>query len=454
MGELARFTEQFFQSLNAQTTWNGNILEVTKVPEAFENWAGKKAPFRLVFNPGEEQADTDLITKGSFLLKSMTSFLEQKGQATLTFLKPLLDPLEFVQKTLNLKNTTISHTKKGVTYIPLYEFTFATTVAYLNKKEQSLQKLYVLNGQRMLFDIDKFTYESTPAPSLDTSNLKQSYEIAKAATREGIQSTITKAATELQEKLAKEHTRIKAHYENHRRELQTTKMKLELQLQEALKENNFPKIAQCQEKLKQIASTDLVKKLQDEEQFFLTDERQKHSLGVDTKLVSTIVYGFPEYQLELSLTGKDIVRQLIIPYSLLSPLPLFSCESCALPLREIWCCTSGHFSCLPCLVGCDLCRQPLCKRCRIQKCDLCGKDLCKKCTARCPGCLKAKCSSHFGLDYLTGNKRCTSCLKTCTSCTKQTIPSSIKPCDKCGKAFCKPCAAASFQAGRCKGCRS
>lgn len=453
MSELARFTEQFFQSLNAQVSWKGAVLEVTKVPEAFEAWAGKKEPFRFVFASEDEQPDTDLITKGSFLLKSMTSYLEQKGQTTLTFLKPLSDPLELIQKTLSFKNTAVTHTKKFPSYKPLYEFTFATTVSYLNKKEQSMQTLYIFNNQRMLFDVSKFTPESV-SQTLPTPDLKPSYELAKAATREGIQATITKAATELQEKLTKEHTRIKAHYENHRREVQLTTQKLELQLKEALKENNFLKIAKCQEQLKQITTTDLLKKLEDEEQFFLVDERQKHALSVDTKLVSTTVFGLPDYQLELGLTGTNIHRQLNIPYSLIAPQLIFTCESCALPLRDIWCCTSGHLSCLPCLAGCDLCRQPVCKRCRIQKCESCGKDLCKNCSSRCTSCLKTKCATHFGTDYITEQKRCTSCLKTCTSCTKQTAPSSIRSCDKCGRAYCKPCAGASFQTGRCKNCRS
>jgi hypothetical protein len=30
----------------------------------------------------------------------------------------------------------------------------------------------------------------------------------------------------------------------------------------------------------------------------------------------------------------------------------------------------------------------------------------------------------------------------------------MRPCDKCTKPYCKPCASASFEKGRCKGCRS
>jgi ribosome-associated translation inhibitor RaiA len=453
MSELARFTEQFFQSINAHVSWKGTTLEVTKVPESFESWAGKKAPYRLVFTPADEQSDTDLITKGSFLLKSMTSFLEQKGQTTLSFLTPITDPQKRITESLNLKNTSITHSTKVVSFTPLYEFTFATTVAYLAKKEQNLHTIYIYDGKRVSFDPSKF--EKVPSSAtLDTANLKPSYECAKAATRENIQATIKKAATELQEKLTKEHARIKAHYENHRREVQVIKLKTEAQLQDALKENNFPKIAKLQENLKQLAHPELLTKLETEEQFFLADERQKHALGVDTKLVSTTVYGIPQYLFTFILSGKNITRQLSIPFSLLSPSLSFSCESCALPLREIWCCTSGHLSCLPCLAGCDVCRQPVCKRCRIQKCTSCGKDLCKSCAARCPGCLSIKCTSHFSNDYITAQKRCLTCLKTCTSCKKSTSFSSMRPCDKCTKPYCKPCASASFEKGRCKGCRS
>lgn len=453
MSELARFTEQFFTSLKAQVAWKGDVLEISKVPESFESWAGKKGPYRLVFHPDHEQADTDLITKGSFLLKSMTSFLEQRGQTSFATLVPLNDPTEAVEK-LPLKNTKIAHIAKHATYLPLYQFTFATTLSYLNKKEQNLYHLLVSQGKVFESSLDTFTKQQGRKEEIPEEESRPSYELAKAEVRRRMQPAVTKAATELQEKLTKEQARIAAHYEAHRKELDLTKRKLEHQLQEALKENNFPKIGKVQEQLKQFNHQALTEKLTQEESFLIKDEHQKHALGVDTKLVSTAVFALPTFKLDLFLTGQHITRTLSLSIDPLHPgIPVLTCTSCPAKLYEIWLCTSGHLSCLKCLAGCELCREPVCKSCRIQRCASCNKELCKNCALRCPGCFTTKCSSHFGVDYMTNQKRCSSCLKTCTLCTKQTIPSSMRACDKCTKQYCKPCASASFKAGRCKNCQ-
>lgn len=453
MSELIRFTEQFFTSLKAQVTWKEPVLEINNVPKSFESWAGKKAPYYLVFHPDHEQMHTDLITKGSFLLKSMTSFLEERGQTSFATLVPLHDPIEELTK-LPLRNTKIAHIAKRATYLPLYQFTFATTLSFLNKKEQNLYHLLVSQGKLFESSLDAFTQQPGRKEEIPEEDSRPSYELAKAEVRRRMQSAITKATEELKEKLGKEQARIEAHYDTHARELYITEQKIKAQLQDALKENNFPKIAKVQEQLASLTKQNIQEKLAQEKAFLLKDEQHKHALGVDTRLVSTTVFALPHYTYDVFLTGKHITRTLSVAIDPVHPgIPLFVCTSCPAKLSEIWLCTSGHLSCLKCLAGCELCRQPVCTSCRIQRCASCNKDLCKHCVLRCPGCFTTKCSSHFSIDYLTGQKRCLSCLKTCVSCTKQTLPSSIQVCDRCGKSYCKPCARASFEKGRCKNCR-
>lgn len=455
MDNIALFVENFFKSIHATVEWKSSILHITNVPPAFEAWSGKKGPYQFVFASEHQTPTTDVLVKGSFLLKSMTSFLDQKGQTSALRLQPRADTSAALLSAVKLKNSMLVHTTKETTYTTIYYFTFASTLSYLNKKEQQLYQIAVHNNQLCTLVLDNFYQLPASTDTLNTNEVKASYELAKQAVKQRIQPYLIKASGELKTKLEKEHTRINDHYTRHIQELKLTAQKLDEQLQQALIESNYPKIAQLQERKKQLEHDKPIEKIAREQAFFLGDEQQKHALSVDTKLVSTTTYQLPQYTCTFQLSDKKkIHRTLQLTTSPLESQPAkFTCESCSLPLTDLWICTSGHLSCLPCLAGCDACRQPICKRCRIQKCQVCGKDLCKNCHTRCHGCLRTLCISHLALDYLTNHKRCTSCLAICQSCNRSTDKHNVIRCDTCTKGFCKPCAAAEFMKGRCKGCR-
>src|SRR3989344_6559798 len=96
LAELKEFTASFFKNLGAKTTWQGNTLQVEKIPHDFEDFFGKRSPYKLVFDRGEETNETELIAKGSFLLKAIALYLEKKGQTTLLKMRTL-DPKEMLK---------------------------------------------------------------------------------------------------------------------------------------------------------------------------------------------------------------------------------------------------------------------------------------------------------------------------------------------------------------------
>jgi hypothetical protein len=51
-----------------------------------------------------------------------------------------------------------------------------------------------------------------------------------------------------------------------------------------------------------------------------------------------------------------------------------------------------------------------------RSCLVCGKVLCKNCAKTCLGCGKYVCDNHMRVDCVSGEDRCTSCLRACMRC--------------------------------------
>lgn len=417
--DLRTFTESFFTTLKAQLDWQGKVLQVHSVPTEFETFIGKKAPYTIVFDttsPGE------LVARGSSLLKSMTSYLESKGQTALIKLVFEHDYLVALKRYFSFKGCELTSISKQARFTPIYQFSFATTLQYLNEKEQLLNTIHIENGTLIPFNIGEYTYTAGNAQECNAQDVKSSYQTAKQAVRDRSMPRLEELSALLSEKLSRETERIEQHYGQRRKERADTRTRLQEQLTQLEKTPPTPITAQKKERilesLKNMNAENIDAMIAQEQTFFLKDESFKHSLTVDTKLVSTTVIYYPIHILTLTIKNNDVTRAVTLEYNplkncFLTPL---GCENCKHELREILLCSSSHILCSTCFGTCRSCERGICSLCTKKACLACARTLCKRCVTRCSVCWKDACTQHIHTNYSTGSLGCTLCLKQCTQC--------------------------------------
>ncbi|MEK6927023.1 MAG: hypothetical protein AABX11_01185 [Nanoarchaeota archaeon] len=419
--DVKAFIESFFSNLKCKVELDGQILEISNIPNDFEIIYGKKSPYKLTFNPELESEDTELVVRGSSLFKSITEYLERRGQTTSVKIKFDEDFLGAFKRYLNLKNADIHNLEKVENYSPIYKFTFNTNLQYLNEKEQLMNLIYIQEGKVIPFDSEQYEYESLNIKN-DPEEAKKAYSLAKDNIRALINPRLQETSKILQEKMKREQARIKAHYSNQKKEYQSTITKTKMQIEQ--NSHNIPKLQKLQEQLCHLEATitPIIQKLDKEENFFLHDELHKHSLNINTKLVNTTIINCPIFLFNLLIKNKDnsSARQLQLKYNPLTKelSPKISCELCLNPSVSLYLCSSGHLSCINCLRKCGDCSKEICSKCLQKSCDNCAKRLCKKCMHNCPLCHSTICSFHSKPNQLTGISACIRCLQQCYSCSK------------------------------------
>lgn len=163
-----------------------------------------------------------------------------------------------------------------------------------------------------------------------------------------------------------------------------------------------------------------------EQEFTIKDAIHKYSLNVENKLINTTVIYYPVFIFNLFLKGSSSGRFVELSYDpLKKELSKISCESCKKQLScdssqvenaRLNLCSSGHISCDECLVKCGECSNSFCRKCLNRSCSSCGKMLCKDCSIMCMGCGKVSCGNHMRKDCVSGEDRCTQCLRACLRC--------------------------------------
>jgi hypothetical protein len=114
-GRLIEFTKEFFKSLGCEISEEKDCLVVKNVPEKFEKYYGKSAPYKIIFSREEEENGFDVVTKGSYLLKAMTSYLDKSGETTLLKIDFQVNPEEEIKKkdkAFKLRNSPAFSKKK------------------------------------------------------------------------------------------------------------------------------------------------------------------------------------------------------------------------------------------------------------------------------------------------------------------------------------------------------
>ena len=419
--QIIKFTESFFSNLKCQLTWENSVLKVTHVPSDFEQFYGKKSPYLLVFKQGIDE-NAELVTRGSFLLKTMTSYLDQVGKTSLIKLDFKRDYKEEFKRYLKLRNSELQSIAEHEEPKQILRFTFSTTLQYLNEKEQVLNSVFVSDGKVIDFDLDKYKQIEGKEEDIKPQDNKEPYTVAKESVKKLVESRISDASKVLATRLEREQARIKQHYAQQRSELDKHIDRIKEQIVNMDKgpqdQANAQKRVRLNESLKQYDSPAIREKLLKEEQFFLQDEAHKHALNVHNKLISTSVIYYPVFTFTLYLKHKDGVKGAAVVYDPMADAIVqnIHCETCNREPQQIFICSSSHIVCNNCFDECRGCHRGLCKQCAIKSCESCARKLCKDCVVRCTICWNDACTSHIAINYPTGKAGCLRCLKRCTRC--------------------------------------
>lgn len=418
--DLKSFAHSFFSNLGCAVTQVPQGFSISNVPADFEAAYGKKGPYVVTF---DQQASGELVARGSFLLKTMTSYLDQRGQTALVKLVFDQDYLGAFKRSFTFKKCELVSLTKSASFRPLYLFSFSTTLQYLNEKEQVMNTLALHEGQVVPFTLDQYTYVAGDAREISLSGAKEAYAHAKDSLKGCISSRLNEVSLVLEQKLAQETARIRDHYAHQLAERETTLIKIKEQL--ATLEKASPLTAAMAqrrdrliENLRILESPDFENKIVEERDFFVRDEEFKHALSVSNKLVSTTIVYYPVFTFNLHLKNADVARVFSIiynPFKNMFESPV-TCEQCHTDIREIILCGSSHIICGNCFDSCRSCERGMCGLCMKKTCTQCARKLCKRCVARCGFCWKDVCKTHIRINYATEGEGCTGCLRACSRC--------------------------------------
>ncbi len=466
--ELKDFTLAFFNNLKCLLEPKGEELVIKNVPKDFEDFYGKKSPYTLVFTREKERDDTDLIAKGSFLLKTMADYLETRGQTTLLKMQFDIGDENELKKHIMVKNCEVSKITKKCDHEYIIRFSFATNFQYLNEKEQLINNIFVQNGKVIDFDISKYKLLDGKREEVSIKDAKVFYEPAKEKVKQLIQKRTAELKELLTTRLKKEIARISEHYDQQTKEIVEELDKaskhiedLEFQLAEAKEKNKAKevsslelKIMKASETLEKLKANSKKDELEKEKQFFITDEMHKHGLNISNNLTNTSIIYYPIFKLNVLLKKNKAMKQLEIFYNpLTGDSNKFSCENCNKELKAIEMCSSGHLACSKCQLRCLSCGKDVCPKCRLEKCAICSSHSCHDCSSKCYKCRKTLCKRHVVKDK-SGKEYCSNCIKTCSSCGSLTESSYFKKCPSCQREICPKCSFKEFLAGKkaCKNC--
>ena len=445
--DLMNFVKGFFESIGAEIKIDDGTLIASGIPEDFEKLIGKDGPYTMSF--GNPKENTEFITKGSTFLREIMNYVEKKGQTTLIKLDFDRDYKKEFEHYLSLKNSFVQNFSKDLDYKSFARFSITTNLQYLNEKEQITNHICVDNNKIIDFNIDKYKNIEGKKNEVNPVNLKEDYEIAKEELKKLIKIRVEDTAQNLSDKLDRENNRIKKHYDKQRKEFEDSIQKireqvknLEVQLEKSKIEEREQirlKIKRYRENISEMEKSNVLDNLNKEELFFMTDEKNKHSLKINNKLINTTIIYYPIYNFNLILKSKEAVKKIQIDYDPMkdSIIRGVNCESCKREIMEIFVCSNSHVSCANCAEECPICSAVLCLACNKKRCYQCNKKLCKKCYVTCFNCRKEVCRIHSDKNYANDKDYCVNCLERCDNCGKFADKKRIKKlnnsdiCEKC-----------------------
>lgn len=436
--QVKNLTENFFKNLGCQVNWENECIIIKNVPADFEKFFGKKSPYSFTFDTPKDNAE--LITKGSYLLKVMNDYLDNKGEITIFKIDINFDPKEEIPKIYPLKNCKIISANKKNYNRFFVRFTFLTNLQYMNEKEQIKTEIYVNEGE--IFDFDKNKYNLIEGKKRDVSlneQVDKDYNKAKEHLKRIVNKKVNEVGNYLNETLNKEIDRVKAHFQQQLSEIDSKLNQDKARLEELKKESveNEEKIEKLEKRINELEYSEEREKILKEQEFFIQDEVQKHSLNVKNKLVNTSIIYYPIFDISFYLKGKNSVRIMQLlhdPFKNQTSKAL--CDSCKSEIDEFILCAAGHLTCRNCGERCNLCKEVICNKCLVSICSECGQKACENCIIRCKVCGKRKCKSHLNKDNI-----CSKCIRRCFTCGGEFTPEFIVHNPSNGRDICRKCRA-------------
>jgi hypothetical protein len=291
-------------------------LTISEVPKSFEEFIGKKAPYRLVFDIKLHNRikNSELIMQGSYFLLGIRDYLLDKGQTSLLKLN--------VQPNLASLNKHLPKGSKILEIKPdkfqfISEFYFSTVYQYLNEQKQSIGRILVKDNKILDLDLSEFKSragikEEIPAPAI---GLEEDYASAKRHLDEKIKKEIKTIKPALKEKLEKELRRIKEHYlkqiKEKDEEVEACERKISM-LQSKLRHTYYDRdmailerqIRESKERLEGLKKKGYKERLKKEELFHINDEVEKHALSIKANLINATLIYYPGCLISMSSKGK------------------------------------------------------------------------------------------------------------------------------------------------------
>lgn len=307
------FILEFFK--NSKIKDEKGILTISEVPPDFENFVGKKSPYKFVFdiNLHDKVRDSELIMQGSYFLLAIRNYLSDKGQTSLLKINIKQD-LEELSKNPKLKKYKILEITESKDVI--YEFSFLSTYQYLNNKKQSISKFLIQNKELLQIDLVNFKTQQGNKEDIQGLDPLESYKIAKKILDERVSKEIKPINLILKEKLEKELFRLKDHYfkqiKEKDEEVETCANKINM-LKSKLRHTSYDRdidtikrmILESEKRLEMLKRKSYRERLHTEEIFHINDEVEKHVLSIKNFLINITVFYYPIYNIRV--LGKSNV---------------------------------------------------------------------------------------------------------------------------------------------------
>jgi len=307
------FILEFFRDCKIQE--DKEVLIIEDVPRDFEEFVGKKAPYKLVFdfNLHAKIKDSELVTQGSYFLIAIKDYLRNKGQTSLLKLNIKVDSEEISRK---LKTKVLEIKEDGYGFVS--EFLFLSVYQYLNEKKQEMSSFLVKDREILDLDISKLKTSNGNKEEISSLDLGEQYNLARKVLDLKVNKEIKSIKDSLKIKLEKELGRIKDHYYKQIREkdeeVERCKEKIKL-LEGKLKHTYYERdinvlkrlVRESRERLEMLQKRSYKERLHDEEIFHINDEVEKHVLSIKNILINATLYYYPIYSVVVMSKGKKIV---------------------------------------------------------------------------------------------------------------------------------------------------
>lgn len=310
-----QFLLEFFK--DADITDKNGVLTISGARKEFEDFVGKKAPYKFVFDFDlhTKIKDSELIMKGSYFLLAIRDYLADKGETSL--LKIVPNNSKEITKSPKLKNyKIIGLDKESADFF--YEFSFLSTYQYLNDKKQSVSNFFIKGDEMLNMDLTRFKIEKGNTDELSAQDPAKSYALAKKQLDRKVISEIKPLKIILREKLQKELARIKDHYfkqiQEKDEEVEVCANKIKM-LQSKLRHTSYERdrsilernIRESKERLENLKKKTYRERLKAEEAFHINDETEKHVLSIKNHLINVTLYSYPIYEFQVINKGKKSI---------------------------------------------------------------------------------------------------------------------------------------------------